>query len=54
MEQVKDSLTKTEYLYNNTLYQVKSVFKDAPKTERLEDKIRRLILNDQDTKPPAA
>ena len=42
--------TDAEYQINNTMYQVKSVFREAPQAERLEDKIERLILKDQDGK----
>ena len=54
MKQTQNSPAKIEYQFSNTLYKVKSVYKDEPKTERLEDKIKRLILNDNGSKPPAA
>jgi hypothetical protein len=54
LEPTKDNTIATKYQFNNTMYQVRSVFKDTPKTELLEDKIKRLILKDNDIKPPAA
>jgi hypothetical protein len=49
MEQTSNP-AKAEYIINNTVYQVKGVFRSAPKAERLEDKIKRLILKDHEFK----
>ncbi len=46
MQDTAKSTTPQGYQINNTVYQVKSVFCAAPKAERLEDKIERLILKD--------
>ena len=54
MAEIKTNSMIAEYKVNNTVYRVRSVFSEATKSERLEDKIQRLILNDSSTKPPAA
>jgi len=52
--QEQDNTSLKEYRLNNTLYKVGSVFKTDEKTEPLEDKIKRLILNDKDSKHTVA
>ena len=42
--------TNEEYRVNKTLYQVKSVFTGNQNAEPLEDKIKRLILEDRNSK----
>ena len=44
------SKTNEEYRINKTLYQVKSVFTENQNAEPLEDKIKRLILEDRNSK----
>jgi len=44
------SKINTEYRVDKTLYQVKSVFTGNQKAEPLEDKIKRLILEDRNSK----
>ena len=45
MDHVVRKDSQYEYAVNNTAFKVTAVHRDAPGTERLEDKIKRLILN---------
>jgi len=46
MSQKNEPAAKSGHKSSTTLYTVTPLYSSTPKTERLEDKIRRLILND--------
>jgi len=52
--QASDTTTLTEYELNNTIYKVDSIFQSTENKETLEEKIKRLILNDKDTQHTVA
>ena len=52
MEMMNRNPAETVHQVNNTMYQVTSVFREAPQAERLEDKIERLILKECENNAP--